>query len=438
MNVKMRWVFRLAVLGLAIPAVASAQQEPASLTGTWTGVWGREADTLDVTMRFAEIDGEWSGSFDSDRLRVEGIPFTEIAVQPASAAGGAQGVTIRLVGDATTTVFTGKLAGDSLTGTLDEEGNHGWFAFVRATSQSPEFREEDVRFQNGSVELAGTLILPAGAGPFPAIVFLHGSGPEGRWASRYLARRLARAGIAALIWDKRGVGESTGWWPEAGLEDMAGDAAAAVAYARARPEIDRSRVGIHGHSQGGALAPLSAVRSGADFVVASAASGLPFADVEVYSVGNFIGIPSLPAEEAAAARAYVDAIVDVAYRGAPMTEVEAAAERAKGHPWFFDPPGPDDPYWLFSRKIAEYDPQVWWRQVEVPVLLVYGAEDERVPVEASRSAIVSAIESAGKTTAEVRVFAGADHTFRVRNPGDVWPRTVAGYPDAILEWLGRL
>jgi pimeloyl-ACP methyl ester carboxylesterase len=121
-----------------------------------------------------------------------------------------------------------------------------------------------------------------------------------------------------------------------------------------------------------------------------------------------------------------------------MAEAETAAERARGHAWFFELPGPDDPYWFFSRKIADFDPLFWWRQVEVPVLLLYGSADERVPVEASRSAIMTAIESAGRTTAEVRVFEGADHTFRLRRPGDVWPRTVTGYPDAILEWLGRL
>jgi dienelactone hydrolase len=240
-------------------------------------------------------------------------------------------------------------------------------------------------------------------------------------------------GVAALIYDKRGVGGSTGSWEEAGIEDLAADAAAAVAFARTRAEIDPHRVGIHGHSQGGTIAPLAAVRSEADFVIGSAAAGLPMADVEVYSVGNAIGLSSLPPDEAALAKAYVDAIVDVAYRGAPREELEAAVSRAEGHDWYFAPPGPEGSYWSFSRRFAEFDPLAWWARIRVPVLLVYGSGDERVPAEASRAAIVQAIGD--RAPVESHVLEGADHTFRVRGPGDVWPRTVEGYPDAILEWL---
>jgi dienelactone hydrolase len=421
---------RLLALLLALVPGALHAQGPGDqgLEGTWTGAWGRAADTLAVTMRFEERDGVWSGSFDAERLRVEGIPFEQVEVALPQ-------VNMRLVGDATTTVFTGRVVGDSLTGVLREEEQLGWFALGRATAPPPELREEEVRFQNGEVELAGTLVLPKGAGPHPAVVFLHGSGAEGRWASRFLARRLARDGVAALIWDKRGVGGSTGWWPEAGFEDLAADGAAAVAFLRTRPEIDPERVGIHGHSQGGTIAPLVAVRSRANFVIASAAAGLPMAEVEVYSVGNSVGLPSLPPDEAALARAYVEALVDVAYRGGPRDQLDAAAARARGYAWFFEPPAPDDPYWLFSRRIADFDPVVWWRQVEVPVLLVYGSEDARVQVEASGAAIVAAIESAGTARVEMHVFEGGDHTFRIRRPGDVWPRTVEGYPEAVLDWL---
>jgi pimeloyl-ACP methyl ester carboxylesterase len=172
-------------------------------------------------------------------------------------------------------------------------------------------------------------------------------------------------------------------------------------------------------------------------VIGSAASGLPMDDVEVFSIGNFVGIPSMSGEEAELARAYVEALVDVAYHGAPRDSLDALTERARGREWFFEPPAPDDSYWAFSRRIADYDPLVWWRQVDVPVLLVYGAADERVPVEPSVAAITEALESSGHS-ATVRIFEGADHTFRLHRPGDEWPRTAPGYPDAVLEWLANL
>ena len=399
------------------------------LGGEWVGVWTRDADTLQVAMRFRQVDRAWTGEFDAERLRVEGIPFTEVAVDPPS-------VRLRLVGDATTTEFQGRVHGDSLSGTLVEDGARGGFAFSRIALLRFPLREEEVPFRNGDVELAGTLILPPWKGPHAAVVFLHGSGPEGRWASRFLARRLARGGTAALIWDKRGVGGSTGSWEEAGFGDLAGDAAAAVAFLRSRSDIAPDKVGIHGHSQGGTIAPLAAVESDADFVIGSAASGLPMADVEVYSIGNAIGVSSLPPQEAVIAKPFVEAIVDVAYRGAPRGELDRAAAAAQGHDWYFEPPGADDPYWFFSRRIADFDPLAWWARVRVPVLLVYGVEDARVPAEASRDAIVGAIGD--RAPVETRIFEGADHTFRVRSPGDVWPRTVGGYPDAILEWLEKV
>lgn len=411
----------------AIPLAAEAQEAGFDLAGEWAGAWGRAGDTLAVTMRFAEREGAWSGSFDSPRLRVEEIPFTSVRFEPPR-------VSIEMVGDRTTLSFEGHLQGDTLKGILREEGDTGWFSTTRTTGVPPAPHQVDVRFSNADVELAGTLVLPSRPGPHPAVVFLHGSGVEGRWASRFLARRFAEAGFAGLIWDKRGVGASTGAWTEAGFEDLAADAAAAVAFLRGRPEIDPRRVGIHGHSQGGTIAPLVAVRAEADFVIASAAAGVPMADSEIFSVENSIGVHGLPESETKIAREYVRALVDVAYRGAPREFLDEAAARARGHAWFFEPPAPDDSYWRFSRRIADFDPLAWWREVRVPVLLVYGSADERVPVEPSRAAIVGAIQEAGGVV-EARVFEGADHTFRVRREGDVWPRTVEGYPDAILDWL---
>src|SRR5512134_1187484 len=91
----------------AVMPVAVAGQGAQGLAGEWAGAWGRAADTLAVTMRFAERDGAWSGSFDAPRLRVEEIPFTSVRFEPPR-------VTIEMVGDRTTLSFEGHLQGDTL------------------------------------------------------------------------------------------------------------------------------------------------------------------------------------------------------------------------------------------------------------------------------------------------------------------------------------
>jgi hypothetical protein len=407
------------LLSTALPCPARAQE---TLEGEWSGIWTRAGDTLAVAVRFHEVGGGWTGTFDSERLRVFGIPFTEVAYDPP------RGV-IRLVGDATTMVFETELAGDSLTGILREDSASGTIRLVRSTTPPLEYREEEVVFESDSISLHGSLILPAGSGPHPAVVFLHGSGAEGRWASRYLAVLLARAGYAALIYDKRGVGDSGGDWRIAGFEDLARDTRAAVRYLTQRAEIDSRRIGIHGHSQGGTIAPLVAEPGPTvAFVIASAASGLPMDEVEIYSVTNALGGTDDPL-----AHEYVRELVAVAYHGADRARLDSITAVARGRTWFFEPPKAGDSYWAFSRRIADYDPLEHWRHVTVPVLLLYGEADQRVPAEPSAERIVAALAEGGNEDVTVRIFPEADHTYRIS--GRVWPRTVAGYPDAIVAWL---
>ena len=94
----------------------------------------------------------------------------------------------------------------------------------------------------GDHRLAGTLYLPLSGPPAPAVVFVHGAGPAVR-GDRYheLARHFARKGVAALIYDKRGCGESTGDWTRAGLPDLAEDALACVRLLAAGRRSTRTR-----------------------------------------------------------------------------------------------------------------------------------------------------------------------------------------------------
>ncbi len=418
------------LFALSISTTAVAGQD--LLSGTWQGYWSRAGDTMPVTMIVSHDSTGYAATFSADRLRVSGIPFAEVHVR------GCCEVTLVLRGDQTTSQFVGSVRGDSLTGVLREGTSEGRFAYSRALAARPLFQEREITFSNGDVTLAGSLLLPATGDSLPAVVFLHGSGSEGRWASRYLGAQLATHGIAALIFDKRGVGASTGDWRGATLDDLAGDDVAAVARLLEEPRIGRGRIGIHGHSQGGTLAPLVAVRSSSvAFVIASAAAGLPPDSVELFSILNSVYPAARTADDSASARAYVSELVAVAYHGRSRGRLDSLVTLLRDRPWFFEPPSPTDAYWSFSKTFAQYRPLDWWAKVRVPVLLVYGAEDRRVPAEESAGRIVGVLRRAGDTDVIFRIFPGADHTFRLAPGSSGWPVTAPGYISTLLEWLAK-
>ncbi len=419
------------VLALTIGSTTAAGQ---TLVGNWTGYWARAGDTMAIRMQVRASAGRYTATFDSDRLRVSGIPFTSAQLQ------GCCDATLVLRGDRTTATFQGTLRGDSLTGRFEESSeSSGRFAFsrTRQAESRPAFDERAITLTNGDVRLAGTLLVPRGTAAVPAVVFVHGSGPEGRWASRFLATQLASHGIAALIYDKRGVGESTGDWRQATPDDLARDAAAAVARLRQESRIDSRRIGVHGHSQGGTLAPMVAAQSrDVAFVIASAGAGLPMDSVEIFSVMNAWSPGASSAKDSADLRDYVGELVAVAYRGRPRARLDSLASTLRDRAWFVPPPAADNSYWTFSKVYAQYEPLTWWAQVRVPVLLVYGENDQRVPARESAARIASTLaRNPSSVDVTVRILPGADHTFRLPPGPGGWPVTAADYIPSLLRWL---
>jgi alpha-beta hydrolase superfamily lysophospholipase len=290
-----------------------------------------------------------------------------------------------------------------------------------------------VQFANGDVRLSGEIVVANdGAVQRPGIVFLHGSQAEGRWASRYLAHRFAQRGFAALIFDKRGGGESGGDWQTASFDDLAGDGAAAFATLAAQGDVDASRIGVFGHSQGGAIVALLAQLVPAAFVIGSAASGVSPADTEIFSLDNAVGAPVLSGAEKEEAEAFVRELVAVGYGDKPRDELDRMSARLADRPWFFEPPPAADYYWGFARRIAAFDAAVEWARVNAPVLLLYGTADERVPPRQSAEILANALRAAGNANVTVRSYENADHTFRLPSGG--WPRSAPGYVDDMLGW----
>ena len=167
-------------------------------------------------------------------------------------------------------VFDGTVQQDSILGTFMQGQARGTFSLKRVdgvtvAATAPPYRIEDVTFANGAVTLAGTLTTPQGKGPFRALVMVTGSGVQNRDEELFgfkifatIADHLTRNGVAVLRYDDRGIGGSTGNTGASTTADFAGDALAGLALLAGRPEIDRTRIGIWGHSEGATVAALAA------------------------------------------------------------------------------------------------------------------------------------------------------------------------------------
>ncbi|MFR4039611.1 MAG: alpha/beta hydrolase family protein, partial [Butyricimonas faecalis] len=124
------------------------------------------------------------------------------------------------------------------------------------------YRSEDVSYAScDSIQVAGTLTIPRGKGPFPAALIISGTGKQDRDGTFSghkpffkIADYLTRQGFVVLRADDRGTGETNGIYEEATTSDFARDAQAGIDYLKQRPEVDAKRIGVIGHSEGGQVA----------------------------------------------------------------------------------------------------------------------------------------------------------------------------------------
>src|SRR5215472_3185078 len=274
-------------------------------------------------------------------------------------------------------------------------------------------KREDVVFSNGGTRLVGTLISPTTAGRYPAIILVHGSGAEDREYMLPFARFLIRHGVAVLGYDKRGVGGSTGDWNTASFDDLAGDVVAAFDYLRTRNDIDRSQIGLLGWSQAGWVMPLAAIRAkDIAFLISISGSGVSAAETTIDQTQNELTARGLRPEGIQQIVGLMKLQHEFARTGQGWDQYAAA--RAKLAARMGSPPGtfpgtPDDPYWQFIRRLYFYDPAPILRQLQTPVLALFGEMDDNILAEKNKNAWEAALKAGNNRDYTLRIIPKADH-----------------------------
>lgn len=290
------------------------------------------------------------------------------------------------------------------------------------------YLEEEVTFPSRAKDtvLAGTLTKPKGDGPFPIAVLITGSGPQDRDESLMghkpflvLSDHLTRKGIAVLRYDDRGTAKSTGDFARSTTADFADDAAGAVAFLKARKDVNR--IGLIGHSEGGIVAPMVAAGS-ADvaFVVLLAGPGSTGEEVLIAQGQMLVSAMGGDEKMLAAQKSIQQKMFAVAKAKDESAKKAAEADLESGLS------GPEKAAirgqmarvtGVWFRYFLTHDPKPNLGKVKCPVLALNGEKDLQVPFRENLESIGKAVRGGGNADVTTKALPGLNHLFQPSKTG---------------------
>lgn len=326
---------------------------------------------------------------------------------------------------------------------------------VRAAPTLP-FEIQDYHFASGSTELAGRLFVPRNRKQFPLVILVQGSDYDDANHSAYwrlLADTLARSGIGAFSFNKRGVAGSTGKQTD-DPDVQSDDVAAACRFASRLHGIDQSNVGYYGISQAGWIVPRALQKCRGSFTILTSPAGVSAMEqIDYYLQGQYHAVGMTPAESTSAQRLH-DALADYYRTGSNYAQIQALVDRNVRTPWFgkFEKiafrtdvpashrlPTPAELESAVRRDPSQYeiyrDEHNWeegrslYRHISVPVLFVYGGQDELVPVNRSMQIFQDAMKAAANPDVTFHIFETADHSIQLGQ------HVLPGYREYLAKWI---
>lgn len=410
------------------------------IAGTWHGSIAVQGIQLRLVFNIIKTDKGYSSTMDSPDQGAKDIPVTSTTFENSILRFEIKNAGIDYTGEFIEKRFVGtfKQAGHSFPLDLLRE------IIEKKISTKPQepikpypYYSEEVSFENiiDKITLAGTLTLPEKEGEFPVVVLISGSGPQNRDEELLghkpflvLSDHLTRNGIAVLRFDDRGTSESKGDFKTATSLDFAKDVESAIIYLKTRKEINKNRMGLIGHSEGGIIAPMVAERSkDISFIVLLAGTGIPGDQLlllqqkligEAYGENNEELQKSLEINKGA-----FDLVVKSSNIATLKSELETYIKQAlKDIPESERPENISEEDFVkiqveqltnpWMHYFLRYNPAIILEKVKCPVLAINGEKDLQVPAKINLESIKKALEKGGNKNVKAIEIPNLNHLFQ--------------------------
>jgi uncharacterized protein len=422
---------------LTISAFAFSQD----ITGDWNGALKVQGTQLRIVFHVTKADAGYTATMDSPDQGAKGIPMSKATYEN-------QVLTLELA--AARINYSGTFDNkETVTGTFNQAGQSFPLVLTRKPVEKVEVKRpqnpvkpypyysEEVTFVNkkDSITLAGTLTLPKKEGKFTVVVLITGSGPQNRDEELMghkpflvIADHLTRNGIAVLRFDDRGTYASKGNFAKATTNDFATDVEAAVSYLKIRKEINTKKIGLIGHSEGGIIAPIVAVKSkDVSFIVLMAGTAIPGSELLLRQqdlIGRASGMKEEDLKTSAELNTHIFKLVDEISNKdtlkARMTDYLLAKSKELPDMKIADGKKVNDLIELqlnqttspWMLNFIRYNPALMLEKVKCPVLAINGDKDLQVPSNVNLPAIEKALKKGGNKKITVKELPGLNHLFQ--------------------------
>lgn len=445
-----------------------------SPSGNWKGNIEVMNMEFEIFVTFSDNDGVIAGTIDIPQQNARGLELSQIEYNFPD-------ISFAIEVPGANAMFKGEFKDPVIEGEFEQAGMKGNFSLNRIDNILHEeleevrepvglkpYIEEEVEFYNGDLKFAGTLSIPLTDGKHPAVVLITGSGPQDRDENiggfkifGIIADHLTSNGIAVLRYDDRGVGGSDGNVNDATTSDFADDVKSAVELLRTRDEIDHSKIGLLGHSEGGIVAPIVSSRDkDISFIILMAGTGVTGRDVileqsKLIALAN--GIPNEKVDKDNAKMIELfdamnsddtrERFEELIYEMSLESYQELDEEQKESIIDSMEYIGTIKNMILQSfdnnwfRYFIDYDPAIALEKVKCDVLILFGGLDLQVPPHQSEQPMIDALRRGGNEKFTVVTFEKANHLFQEAITGSPNEYSklpyefIDGFLDTITNWI---